>query len=162
MKKYFLNLLILGFLVGCAPQIKTLEEEKNSIDTLINEWHVDAAEGNFEAYFDKMTEDACFIGTDASEKWIGDDFKTFCKPHFEKGLAWDFKPIKREIFFNERQDFAWFDEQLDTWMGVCMSSGVLVKTEHGWKIKHYQLSVAVPNDLIQDFIQLVESSEDQK
>ena len=108
MKKQLVSLLILVLLAGCVPQINSPDEEKIKIDTLINQWHIDAAEGNLEAYFDKMTNDACFIGT-------------------------------------------------DTWMGVCMSSGVLVKTKNGWKIKHYQLSIAVPNDLVQDFIKLVES-----
>lgn len=67
------------------------------------------------------------------------------------------KPSKEKYFLNNEMDFAWFDEQLDTQMGVCMSSGVLAKTSQGWKIKHYQLSIAVPNDLVQDFIEMVNS-----
>jgi hypothetical protein len=159
MKHIIFSLLILCLLVSCSAKISSPDDEKHKIDKLINEWHIDAAKGNLEAYFDKMTDDAYFIGTDASEKWNASEFKTFCEPHFADGGAWDFKPLKREIFLNDRQDFAWFDEQLDTWMGVCMSSGVLVKIEDEWKIKHYQLSIAVPNDLVQDFIELMESSQ---
>ncbi len=154
MKKIVSSLLILILIVACKQQNSSSAEEKTKIDELINEWHIDAAKGSLESYFNKMTEDAYFIGTDASEKWLASEFKIFCKPHFDDGSGWDFKPLKREIFLNDRQDFAWFDEQLDTWMGVCMSSGVLVKTKDGWKIKHYQLSIAVPNDLVQDFIEL--------
>jgi ketosteroid isomerase-like protein len=35
---------------------------------LLDSWHKAAAEAKFDAYFDKMTEDAVFIGTDATEK----------------------------------------------------------------------------------------------
>lgn len=162
MKKILPLLFIsLVLLISCQNSIN-VEAEKKLIDELIVEWHDDATHGRLDAYFNKMTPDAYFIGTDASEKWIAKEFKTFCEPHFADGSGWDFKTIKREVFLNERGDFAWFDEQLDTWMGVCMSSGVLVKTSEGWRIKHYQLSVAVPNDVIDDFIELVKSFEKKK
>lgn len=149
-------LLILVLVVSCKDQKNFFEKEKANIDRLINDWHKDAAEGKFVAYFDKMDDDAYFIGTDASEKWTMKDFKVYCEPHFKDGSAWVFKTINREVFLNNRMDFAWFDEQLDTQMGRCMSSGVLVKTKKGWKIKHYQLSIAVPNELVKDFLGLVE------
>lgn len=159
MKKYLISLVVLSLLYGCSSQKQDTTEVNNSIDKLINEWHINAAEANFDAYFDVLDEDFYFIGTDASEKWIKKDFKEFCKPHFADGSAWDFKPFKREIFLNDRQDFAWFDEQLETHMGVCMSSGVLMKVNKNWKIKHYQLSLHVPNEIVQDFKKLVEANE---
>jgi hypothetical protein len=47
-------------------------------------------------------------------------------------------------------------------MGVCRGSGVLEKTKQGWKIKQYHLSVTVPNDLVRDFISLVDRFEKSK
>jgi ketosteroid isomerase-like protein len=41
---------------------------------LLDSWHK-AAEAKFDAYFDKMTEDAVFIGTDATENWGKPAFK---------------------------------------------------------------------------------------
>jgi hypothetical protein len=38
-------------------------------------------------YFDKMTEDAVFIGTDATENWGKPVFQEFAKPYFDKGKA---------------------------------------------------------------------------
>jgi len=38
---------------------------------------------------------------------------------------------------------------------------VVVKTESAWKIKHYQLSIAVPNNIVNDFIQLVKNYEEK-
>ena len=37
-------------------------------------------------------------------------------------------------------------------MGTCRGSGVLEKTNDSWKIKHYVLSVTIPNDDIQKVI----------
>jgi hypothetical protein len=36
---------------------------------------------------------------------------------------------------------AWFDELLNTQMKICRGSGVLVKIDGKWKIKHYVLSM---------------------
>ncbi len=49
---------------------------------------------------------------------------------------------------------AWFDELLDTWMGVCRGSGVLVKNGDSWKIKQYVLSLTVPNSNIDEVIKI--------
>ena len=57
---------------------------------------------------------------------------------------------------------AWWDELLDTWMGVCRGSGVLIQTEQGWKIKHYNLAVTIPNDKINGFIELVTGKKPKK
>ncbi len=130
--------------------------QKGVIDTLLNRWHKAAAEADFDTYFACMHDDGYYIGTDASEKWTVKEFKAYCKPHFDKGSAWDFKAFERELYLNEDQSVAWFDEKLNTWMGVCMASGVLVKSNQQWKIMHYQLSIAVPNDMVHDFIQMVE------
>lgn len=54
-----------------------------------------------------------------------------------------------------------FFKYVHNWMCVCMSSGIVVKTDLGWKIKHYQLSVAMPNDVVNDFIQLVKNYEER-
>ena len=130
--------------------------QKETINTLVNRWHKAATDADFDAYFACMDDDGYYIGTDASEKWTVEEFKAFCRPHFEKGSAWDFKTIDREVYLSDDKSVAWFDEKLNTWMGVCMASGVLVKSNEQWKIKHYQLSIAVPNDIVRDFIQMVE------
>ena len=123
--------------------------DKAAINQLLNQWHKDVADYNFEAYFNKMTKDAIFVGTDASEVWSKHEFQDFSKPYFDKKQTWDFKPISRNIYFDKTGKTAWFDEVLDTWMGICRGSGVVVKVENQWKIQHYVLSVAIPNDVIE-------------
>ena len=50
--------------------------------------------------------------------------------------------------------FAWFDELLETEMGICRGSGVLKLEENTWKIKHYVLSATIPNELMKQVIEL--------
>lgn len=126
--------------------------EESKISAVLNDWHKFAAEANYEGYFDIMDEESVFFGTDASENWTKQEFQSFSKPHFEKGKAWSFEAFERNIYFSEMGNVAWFDELLDTWMGTCVGSGVLEVSEGEWKIKHYVLSVAVPNDDMQEVI----------
>lgn len=135
---------------------KELKEasEKEAINTMLDAWHKSASEAKYDAYFNAMSNTSVFIGTDASENWNNKDFKVFSKPFFDLGKAWDFKPVKRNIYISAKGNFAWFDELLDTWMGVCRGSGVLSKTEGVWKIEHYVLSVTIPNENITEVIAL--------
>ncbi|WP_235922068.1 nuclear transport factor 2 family protein [Flavobacterium phycosphaerae] len=122
------------------------EKTKNKINILLDSWHQAAAEANFNTYFDLMTEDAIFIGTDATENWNKTAFQAFAKPYFDKGKAWNFTALERHIYFSNDKKMAWFDELLNTQMKICRGSGVLVLLNGNWKIKHYVLSMTIPND----------------
>ncbi|WP_416445357.1 nuclear transport factor 2 family protein [Leeuwenhoekiella sp. A16] len=133
------------FLAGFSLLAQT-DQNKQTIDSQLNAWHKAAADADFDAYFNLMTDDAIFIGTDATENWNVEEFKAFAKPYFDKGKAWSFTAIERNIFIGPSQKIAWFDELLNTQMGICRGSGVLVKVGSSWKIRHYVLSIAIPND----------------
>jgi hypothetical protein len=120
---------------------------RQHVNAFLDEWHDDAAHSRM-AYFDKIAQDGVYIGTDKSERWVRDDFKRWAKRYFERPTAWAFHATKRNIAFSEDKAFVWFDEQLDTQMGVCQASGVIRNTKDGLRIEHYQLSLAVPNDLV--------------
>lgn len=136
------------------------KEEQQKINTVLDDWHKAAAEANAKQYFGALTDDAIFIGTDATENWNKKEFEAFAKPFFDKGKAWDFKPLERHIYLSKDQKTAWFDELLDTWMKVCRGSGVMVKVGNEWKIQHYVLSMTVPNDNTNEVIKIKSSIED--
>lgn len=136
--------------------------QKTEINSFIDGWHLAASQANAKAFFDAMDEESIYIGTDSSERWTKSEFLAFAKPHFDKGTAWDFKAYDRDLHVSADGRYVWFSELLTTWMGVCRGSGVLYKTPQGWKIKQYHLSVTVPNDIIKDFISLVEKFNQQK
>ena len=151
MKNIIVLLLIVLISVSCqneSKQISNLELDsiKKETNKIVNSWHKAAAEANFEGYFGLMDSVSVFIGTDASENWNKNKFQAFSKPYFDKGKAWDFETLERNIYVNSSGEFVWFDELLKTWMGTCRGSGVLEKIENSWKIKHYVLSMTIPND----------------
>ena len=145
--------------MSCVTPVKVLQTDKQSVNNLLDTWHQDVANFKYVAYFEKMTDDAVFVGTDALEVWNKQQFMVFSKPYFDKKQTWDFKPLQRNIYFDASGKMAWFDEVLDTWMGLSRGSGVLVLTENGWKIKHYVLSVTVPNEDIKSVIEAKKDTE---
>lgn len=162
MKKVILILIIsiAGFSSAFINSNASTETNDKKINETIDAWHKAAAEANFDAYFNAMTPDAVFIGTDATENWNLSEFKAYAKPHFERGKAWSFTALERHVFTNEEGDIAWFDELLDTQMKICRGSGVLKKTNGEWKIAHYVLSMTIPNNNVTDVIKLKASAED--
>ncbi len=135
-------------------------KEQEQITIVLDNWHKAAADANAKLYFGALTDDAVFIGTDATENWNKKEFEAFAKPFFDKGKAWDFKPLERHVYLSKDQKTAWFDELLDTWMKVCRGSGVMVKVGNEWKIQHYVLSMTVPNDNTNEVIKIKASIED--
>jgi hypothetical protein len=64
------------------------------------------------------------------------------------------------VYASQDKSFIWFDEILDTPnMGPCMASGVIRKTAKGFEILHYQLSMAVPNEVGGQVTKLVKDFE---
>ncbi len=132
------------------------------INTLLDQWHEAAAKADEDFYFGAMADDAFFIGTDATEVWDKATFVQLYLPLFqERQSAWDFKPLRRNVVLSDDETYAWFNETLDTWMGLCRGSGVLQKQEGRWRIKQYVLSVAVDNDAIRQVIEIHQKLEKQ-
>lgn len=153
-----MRIFVLLFLM--APCMAVAQSKE--IDTFIDEWHAAASQADAQSFFGKMAENAVYIGTDATERWSKSEFYAFAKPYFDKGKAWDFKAYNRQVHVSKDGKYVWFSELLTTWMGICRGSGVLEKTPTGWQIQQYHLSVTVPNEIIKDFLTLVENSSKQK
>ena len=135
-------------------------QDKEKVANTLDTWHKAAADAKFDAYFGLMSADAVFIGTDPSEHWDKEAFMKFSRPFFDKGKAWNFKPVERHIYFSKDGNLAWFDELLDTWMKICRGSGVLRKEKGEWKLVQYVLSMTVPNENTDAVIKLITPFED--
>jgi hypothetical protein len=156
-----LSILLLAILAfSCKPCEEKNQLKKQNVMEIIDNWHRAAAEANYEAYFDAMAEESIFIGTDATENWNKKQFQAFAKPYFDKGKAWNFKVIERNIYFSKDGKMAWFDELLSTQMKICRGSGVLVQENGQWKIKHYVLSMTIPNDNTDEVVKIKAPTED--
>jgi len=64
------------------------------------------------------------------------------------------------VYASADKSLIWFDEQLQTEnMGPCVASGVMRKTKSGFEIVHYQLAVAVPNEVVKQVTGIIASHE---
>ena len=136
---------------------------KAEINLILDNWHKAAGQANFNAYFDVLTEDAIYIGTDPTENWNKEEFIKFAKPYFDRGRAWNFTALERNVYFSSDNKTVWFDELLNTQMKICRGSGVLVADEKGnWKIKHYVLSMTIPNDNTDEVVKIKSLIEDKE
>lgn len=160
MKNNFYYTIIVFFMLVVIPKSYAQSKDKQDIDKVLNNWHKDATDAKFDSYFNALTDDAIFIGTDASENWNKTEFMAFSKPYFEKGKVWDFKTLERHIYIDKSGKIAWFDELLNTWMKVCRGSGVVEKINGQWKIKHYVLSMTIPNENTNEVIKIIAPNED--
>jgi len=156
MRKLLLSLLF----ICCFISIQAQDKSKEQINILLDHWHKAAANANFNDYFNVLTDDAIYVGTDATEHWNKTAFETFAKPYFDKGKAWSFTALERHIYFSSDGKMAWFDELLDTQMKICRGSGVLVKIKNNWKIKQYVLSMTIPNDNTNEVVKTKAPIED--
>lgn len=155
----YLPLLFL-LIISCAST-KNSDQQKTEISTVLDNWHKAAADANYDNYFNTMSDESIYIGTDATENWNKKQFQAFAKPYFDKGKAWNFKAIERNIYFSKNGENVWFDELLSTQMKLCRGSGVMVQENGQWKIKHYVLSMTVPNDNMDEVVKIKSALEDK-
>jgi ketosteroid isomerase-like protein len=132
------------------------EQALKHIDRTLSSLHDFASKADGNQYFELFAPDAVFLGTDATERWPIDEFKTYAMKRFETGKGWTYtlKPGTRHI--TVQGDIAWFDELLDNAKyGVCRGSGVLRTIDGQWKIAQYNLTFTVPNDAAVDVVNVI-------
>lgn len=151
---------IIALSAACASAADADPALAKQVNAFVDAWHDDAAHARM-AYFDKIAADGVYIGTDKTELWHKDAFKAWAAKYFERKAAWAFKASKRNVYSSGDGRIVWFDELLDTQMGPCQASGVLRRTAQGFEIEHYQLSMAVPNDLAKAVTAMIAQHEQQ-
>jgi len=145
---YSLILFLLGFSLLAAQSKTGFEKEKSEISSMLDTFNAAAAKADYDGYFNLFADESTFIGTDATEIWDKKAFMMWAKPYFDKKKTWNFKALKRNIYFSKNGKLAWFDELLDTQMKICRGSGVVEKINGSWKVKQYVLSMTVPNEVV--------------
>ena len=148
-----------SFSLSAQTEVKTENQEKRTINRVLNSWHERAAVADT-TYFELFAENAMYLGTDVKEIWTAQEFEDLYMSFFKRGTAWNFKKKDRNVYLGDYGHYAWVDESLDTWMGLCRGTAVLEKNADGqWRIKHYSLTVLVSNDVITDYVKLLNRDE---
>ena len=57
-----------------------VEAERAAVDIVLSDFHRLASEAAFDAYFALFAPEAVFFGTDATERWGVDEFRSFAEP----------------------------------------------------------------------------------
>ena len=153
MVKYIaaLSFLFVSF-TGLADDKADLAAAGDVLDSL----HDAAAKADWDRYFSLYTADAIFLGTDVTERWTMEIFKGYAS----KTKGWIYTKRERHMAITADKSTIWFDEVLNSEKyGTSQGSGLLVRTDKGWRIAQYHLTFPMPNDLAGDFTAKIKAFE---
>ncbi|MBT1444888.1 nuclear transport factor 2 family protein [Shewanella sp. JM162201] len=151
-KPYLSALALLAGLMSTGLYAGDAEQKEAA--AVLDALHRHAAHADWPAYFALYSQDAVFIGTDASERWNMGEFRRYAEP--TKG--WDYQPTVRH--FIERGEMLIFDELLtNAKYGTTRGTGAMVLTEEGWKVVQYHLSIPVPNEVAKEVTATISAFE---
>ncbi|MFT7306507.1 MAG: hypothetical protein ACI9P7_001775 [Candidatus Azotimanducaceae bacterium] len=117
------NLIFIILTAQCFIPLSVFAAPKDDLNRLLDGFHSAAARADFSDYFSRFAKQSVFLGTDTTERWTLEEFKTYAKPHFAKGQGWTYNSVER--FWQISENVAWFDGQLDNEnLGRCRGTGV--------------------------------------
>lgn len=135
------------------------EQDINQINAVLDSYHTAAANGDWTTYFDLMSDDGVFLGSDASERWSKLEFQAYARAT----QGWVYTPQTRHVNLTPDGDSAWFDEILRSESyGTSRGTGVLIRTTEGWKLSQYHLTFPIPNDLADQITTQIKEYEAQQ
>ena len=144
------------FIAVAMLALPSAADDRADVGATLDQLHAHASNAAWEQYFALYTSDATFLGTDVNERWDMPTFQRYATP--TKG--WVYKMRERHIDFTPDGNTAWFDEVLDSLnYGTSRGTGVLIRTEDGWKVAQYHLVFPIPNDLASGITQQIQTFE---
>lgn len=164
--KYLTILAALSLLAGCASQPTRPNQTRTimasgGVDLTLETFHQAAETGLFDLYFDQMTDDVVFMGTDETERWNKQQFMDYAREPFSDGHGWAYEPIERNTVFSDDFTVAWADELLKhEKYGTLRGTAVLEKHGSRWLIAQYSLTFLVPNDIAGEVVETIRLFEE--
>lgn len=151
--------LIIGALIFAGLARAELAPEPGEV---LDSFHQAATAANLDGYLSLLTPEVVFLGTDGTERWQGQEFREFVAESFSDGRGWQYLPVQRNVIVSPDGSSAWFDETLhNDALGQCRGSGVMLKTSAGWRIAQYNLSLPLPNAMVQQVASDIAAQQDQ-
>lgn len=173
MKKiYLLSLVVLIIAVlhqstmnVCHAQTNKDNEDdaKKAIVELLSRYRSALANSDAEEFFGCFAENSITFWTDEAERFTLPQLKAVLKPYFDQGETLKRKVRDRNVYLGPNQQIGWFEEKTKR-DGVPMrTTGVVQKTEKGWKIVQSNTAFALPNEIYPQIVKLVgDTSEGKK
>jgi len=148
--------IFVSCLLALVPSAAWTQTPAQQVAAVLDDWHQAASVADEARYFGHFAPNGVFIGTDPTERWTVPEFRAWAKPKFQRKSTWSFKARNRHVDFSADHKTAWFDEMLDTSdLGVCRGSGVLILLDGKWKIAQYNLSVPIPNAMVDGVVKQI-------
>ncbi len=148
----YIAIVIALFLTNVAVSA----DDKADISGVLDQLHANAGSASWDAYFALYTDAAIFLGTDAGERWDKPTFRSYAS----QSNGWVYTMTERNIDLTPDGDHAWFDELLvNAKYGTSRGTGILIRTNAGWKIAQYHLVFPIPNDLAAGITQQIQTFE---
>lgn len=128
------------------------------IGAVLDDFHDAAAKGDGKRYFNHLSAQAVFLGTDGTERWTKENFQKWASDHgYMNGKGWVYTARKRNVTMSPDGKVAWFDEVLaNEKYGECRGSGVLIRDDQEgkfrWLITQYNLTIPIPNDVTDEVV----------
>ena len=146
MRKYMLSFFL--FTIVFSQNIGS----KKAVNSVLDKLHLYASQASGKKYIDLFSDDAVFFGTDISERWPKNDFRSYAMSRFKTGTGWTYYMKERNIYFSDDGKTAWFDEILiNKNYGNFRGTGALKIVNNSWKITQYNLLLPIPNDLLKKY-----------
>ena len=146
-----ISLFLTSAPAAAEPDSLQIEREQRdshraAIERLLDGLHRAAAESDAQDYFARYTEEAVFLGTDASERWSIAEFKAYAAKPFAEGRGWRYDVVSRHLVPTGNPEIYGFDEVLrNEKLGLCRGSGLVVFDGARWRVVQYVLSMLIPN-----------------
>ncbi len=163
MKNSILCALIVIMSLAGLVSSQQMEDHKAAVASVLDQLHDAASKADGERYFGLFAATAIFFGTDATERWPIDEFRSYAMKRFETGTGWTYHVRERHVYFDDDANIAWFDEVLQNdKYGECRGTGVLVKLGSAWKIVQYNLTIPIPNEIALEVVEMIRQQETSK
>ena len=77
MKNLFFSTVVASSLMDCVQSGHLQQSDLDAINRVLDSYHLAAANGEWDTFFDLMSEDSVFIGTDARKRWGKSEFRQY-------------------------------------------------------------------------------------
>ena len=138
--KTFTPRITLLLLLAAGNTVSAGDTPGSTLDAL----HRAGAAADHNAFAAELTTDTMLLGLAGDQRWEGPDVDEALQRYFSGGGTWTFQAQEREIKLSPGGTLAWFSESLaDSGSTDGWGSGVLVKTDSGWRVAQYHLTPPV-------------------
>lgn len=135
--------------------------DRAEIDAVLDAFHASAAAADEESYVATLADSMVFLGTAPGERWQAGAWRDFVHSYFSRGKGWSYTPSARSVELADNGLTAWFDETVDNeHYGACRGTGVLGRSDHGWRIQQYNLTIPVPDALVPELVARIREHAD--